>query len=336
MNPNNGEVLAMTSLPSYNPGDYGNVADASTYINYTTEVPYEPASVCKSFAFAAAINEGKMNADTTYVNRGYEVIDGQVINNAEKRASLNGTISMRTALYWSLNTGSIYALKLLGDNPDEITATAREKLYDYYYNKFRLGQPTGIELYESEGLVWDPHADIYGLNAAYANMTFGQNLNLTMSQVATAFSAVINGGTYRTPTVVKGTLEDDKIVSLDRTSSDKYVEEKILTDDTSLAMRDLLINNRSNKVARGIDREGYAIGGKTGTAQTIKDGAYTMDEYVGTYVGFVGTAGELPKIVIMVKMWGEGEHIEGNKDPMSLFDSLSNYAIDYFKIKPGA
>lgn len=333
MDPRTGEILAMANLPNYDPSDYGNVEDATAYINYTTDVPYEPASTCKSFTFSAAINEGVMTPNTTYYNQGYEIIDDQTINNAEKRASLNGTIDMYTAFYWSLNTGSIYALKLLGGNTSVITEEAREKLYDYYYNKFRFGQATGIELAESEGFIWDPHADIYGLNAAYANMTFGQNLSLTMIQVASAFSAVVNGGTYYTPSIVKGTLENGEVVP---SSSEDAVADKILTDETSATMRDMLINNRSNKVLRGIDREGYDVGGKTGTAQTIVDGAYTMDEFVGTYIGFVGTKGELPKIVIMVKMWGEGQHIEGNKEPMSLFDSLSNYAIDYFKIKPGA
>ena len=333
MDPRTGEILAMANLPNYDPSDYGNVEDATAYINYTTDVPYEPASTCKSFTFSAAINEGVMTPNTTYYNQGYEIIDDQTINNAEKRASLNGTIDMYTAFYWSLNTGSIYALKLLGGNTSVITEEAREKLYDYYYNKFRFGQATGIELAESEGFIWDPHADVYGLNAAYANMTFGQNLSLTMIQVASAFSAVVNGGTYYTPSIVKGTLENGEVVP---SMSEDAVADKILTDETSATMRGMLINNRSNKVLRGIDREGYDVGGKTGTAQTIVDGAYTMDEFVGTYIGFVGTKGELPKIVIMVKMWGEGQHIEGNKEPMSLFDSLSNYAIDYFKIKPGA
>ena len=332
MDPRTGEILAMANLPNYDPENYGDVADASAYIHYTTEVPYEPASICKSFTFSAAVNEGLMTPYTTYYNQGYEIIDDQTINNAEKRASLNGTIDMQTALYWSLNTGSIYALKLLGGNTQSINEQGREKLYDYYHNKFRLGQPTGIELYEASGFVWEPHADIYGLNAAYANMTFGQNLSLTMVQVASAFSAVVNGGTYYTPTIVKGALENGEIIPLEY----EHVEDKILTDEASATMRGMLVNNRSNKVLRGIDKPGYAIGGKTGTAQTIVDGAYTMDEFVGSYVGFVGTEGELPKIVIMVKMWGEGEHIEGNKEPMSLFDSLSNYAIDYFKIKPGA
>ena len=329
MDPNTGEVFAMSTLPNYSPADYGQVADASAYVNQVTEVPYEPASICKSFAFSAAINEGLMDPETTYFNQGYEIIDDWPIKNAEQRSSLYGTINMRTAFYWSLNTGSIYALKLLGGDVNNINAEGRKKLYDYYYNKFRLGQATGIELIEAEGFIPDP-VEGDGRDSTYANMTFGQNLGITMIQTATAFSAVVNGGTYRTPTIVKGVLENDEIVPIDSDST----EDKILSDETSNIMRDLLINNRTSKVLRGIDREGYAIGGKTGTAQVIEDGAYTMDEFVGSYIGFVGTNGELPKFVIMIKMWADGERIEGNKDPMNLFDSLSNFVIDYYKLKP--
>ena len=332
MDPNNGEVVAMTSLPGYNPADYGKVDDAGTYINQVTEVPYEPASVCKSFTFSAAINEGKMTADTTYFNQGYEIVDAWKINNAEQRSSLYGTIDMRTALYWSLNTGSIYALKLLGDNPSAINQTGRERLYDYYYNKFRLGQATGIELIEAEGFIPDPNEG-WGRDSAYANITFGQNLGITMIQTATAYSSVINGGTWRTPTIVKGELDGDEIKPL---SINEKIEDKILSDDTSAMMRDMFINNRSYKVKNGIDKPGYAIGGKSGTAQVIKDGAYddTMKETVGTYIGFVGPTGDLPKYVIMVKMWAEGQYLDG-QIASSLFDELSNYLINYYKIKPG-
>ena len=287
---NTGEVLTMTSLPNYNPGDYGNVTDASAYINQVTEVPYEPASVCKSFAFSAAINEGKMDSETTYFNQGYEEVDGWTIKNTEQRSMLYGEITMKTALYWSLNTGSIHALKLLGDNPNEITQTGRERLYDYYHNKFRLGQYTGIELMEAQGYIEDPNEG-WGRDSTYADMTFGQNLGITMIQTATAFSAVVNGGYWRTPTIVKGTLEDGKIIPLSASqtgdgsgggsslsesemgeeksrqdpsedSVENKVEDQILSSDTSAMMRDMLINNRSRQVRDGIDREGYAIGGK--------------------------------------------------------------------------
>ena len=364
LNPNNGEVLAMANLPNYNPDDYGAVKDASAYNNYVTEIPYEPASIFKNFIFSAAINEGKMDADTTYFNEPYTEIDGNKIWNAEQRSTLNNhTLTMRQALYWSLNVGSIQALKFLGDNPNEITAVGRERMYDYYYNKFRLGHATGIELIEAEGFIWDPHADIYGLNAAYANMTFGQNLSATMIQTATAFSAVVNGGYYRTPTIVKGVLNDDgEIVPLNSLSTgdvaggttdahshqasttgetatagpvESKIEDKILKDETSAMMRGMLINNRSYKLRAGIDKSGYDVGGKSGTAQVIVNGAYddSMSNLVGSYIGFVAPAGEMPKYIIMTKMWGEGQALSGG-EAQDLFDILSNYVIDYMKVKP--
>ncbi len=334
MDPNTGEVIAMANVPNYNPADYGNVKDASAYNNYVTDIPYEPASTCKTFIFSAAINEGKMTADTTYFNKGYEEIDGWKIKNASQQSSLYGTINMRTALSWSLNTGSIYALKLLGDNTENITQTGRERMYDYYYNKFRLGQETGIELMEAKGYIPDPNEG-WGRDSTYANMTFGQNLSLTMLQTATAFSAIVNGGTWRTPTIVKGTMENGELKERKNEDFSEKISDKILQDSTSATMRELLINNRRSKRLYGIDRAGYDVGGKSGTAQTIVDGSYdnTMSQMIGSYIGFVAPTTEMPKYVIMVKMWGEGQAITG-EETAHLFDSLSNYTIDYLKIKP--
>lgn len=328
MNPRTGEVLAMANLPNYDPSSYGDVSDASAYLNYTIDVPYEPASICKNFAFSAAINEGVMTPDTTYFNQHYEEVDDWKIWNAEQRSSLYGTLTMRQALYWSLNTGSIYALKLLGGDPNHINQQGREKLFDYYYNKFRLGNITGIELVEAEGFIPDPNEG-WGRDSTYANLTFGQNLSITMLQTATAFSAVVNGGTWRTPTVIEGYYENDELEPKEKDES--YVEDKILSDETSAMMRGMLINNRSYKN----DRAGYDIGGKSGTAQVVKGGAYddSFAELVGSYIGFVAPSGEIPEYVIMTKMWGEGQSI-GSGDAMDLFDALSNYLIDYFKIKP--
>ena len=335
MSPKTGEVVAMTALPGYNPGNYGNVKDASIYVNQVTEVPYEPASIFKNFIFSAAINEGKMTPDTTYLNTPSIEIDSNEIWNAEQRAKLNNQVlTMRDALYWSLNVGSIQALKFLGDNPNEITPIGRERMYNYYNDKFRLGHATGIELMEAEGFIWDPHAEIYGLNAAYANMTFGQNLSATMIQTATAFSSVVNGGVWRTPSIVKGTLVSDG--SIKPLENREKVEDQILTEETSATMRGLLVNNRSYKARAGIDKPGYDVGGKSGTAQVIVDGAYdeSMSNLVGSYIGFVAPSGQMPEYVVMVKMWGEGQALSGG-EAQNLFDTLSNYVIDYLKIKPG-
>lgn len=335
MNPNTGEILAMANLPDYDPSNYGAVTDASAYVNYVTDVPYEPASICKNFAFSAAINEGVMTPDTTFFNQHYEEVDDWKIWNAEQRDSLYGTLTMRDALYWSLNTGSIYALKLLGGNPYAINQQGREKLYDYYYNKFRLGQATGVELIEATGYIEDPNEG-WGRDSTYANMTFGQNLQITMLQTATAFSAVVNGGYYRTPTIVKGELVDDKVIPSAGPVESK-VEDKILSDETSAMMREMLIHNRDYKVKQGIDKPGYDIGGKSGTAQVVRNGAYddTFSELVGSYIGFVTPSGGMPEYVIMTKMWGEGQSI-GSNDAMALFDTVSNYLINYYKLKPAS
>lgn len=330
MEPSTGKVLAMATVPTYDAANYAQVIDGSVYSNPVTDIPYEPASICKTFTFAAAINEGKMTPETTYYNTGSMTIDGNEIRNAYE--GMLGEITMNTALRYSLNTGSMTALMLLGNSTTEITAAAREKLYEYYYERFGLGQYTGIELYESPGYLVGPHDEVYGLNAFYANMTFGQNLQLTMIQTAAAFSSVINGGYYYRPTVIAGEVVDGEFV---RATSENYVRQ-VISEETSSAMRGMLYGTREVRRLYGIDKKGYYIGGKTGTAQVIKDGAYSFDETVASYIGFGGTDGEMPQYVIMVKVWEEDQKLDGQNDALPLFDKLSEMTIDYLKIRPAS
>jgi len=331
MDPTTGEIFSMASIPNYNPEEYWNVSDASRYINYVTEDPYEPASVCKTFAFAAAINEGVITPETTYRDSGSEVIDGFKVKNADG-GKYHGVITMQTGFNNSFNMSSIYALKMMGGDENEITEEGREKFYDYLYNRFRFGRSTGIELYEASGILRGPN-DGYAMNLTYANMTFGQGLSMNMIQLASAFSAVINGGYYMTPTVIKGTMSDGALVNA------KYNEPadgQVITEESSAIMRQMLYNTRTSQRNRGIDPSGYYVGGKTGTAQVIIDGAYSAadGETLGSYIGFGGANGELPKYVIAIKIWGEDAHVSGTKDVMPAFNELSNYMIDYLKIQP--
>ena len=328
MEPSSGKVLAMATVPTYDAANYAKVEDGSVYVNPVTEVAYEPASICKTFTFAAAIEEGKMTPETTYYNPGYFTIDSQKIENAYKGQL--GEITMQTALNYSLNTGSMTALMMLGGSTAEITAKARETLYEYYHDRFGLGNYTGIELYESPGTLVGPHDEVYGLNAFYANMTFGQNLQLTMIQVAAAFSSVVNGGLYYRPTIVAGEVVDGEFVR----APEEGAVRQTLSEETSATMREMLYGTRLSRRLYGIDKTGYHIGGKTGTAQTIIDGAYSFDETVASYIGYGGTEGELPQYVIMVKVWEKGQKIEGEKDAMPLFDKLSGITIDYLKLRP--
>ena len=322
MNPMTGQIMAMASVPNYDPANYGKVQDAEVFQTNATMDAYEPASVCKTFAFAAAIDMGKMTPETTYYNTNRTVVDGWPINNAYK--GLSGTVTMQQALAYSLNTGSTQALRLLGDSSTEITQVGKERLYEYYFNKFWLGKYTGIEIAESDGLIIPP-SSADGTNARYANMTFGQGLNITAIQLLSGFSSVINGGDYYTPTVVAGEIKNGEYQQYKLPD----VNHRTISDGTSKTMRKMLVDARSMyKAARDADH-GLYVGGKTGTAQAIRDG-----KYVATYIGF-GAKDEksMPQYIVLTKFWEKNRQLTGETHAMPVFNEMSEYLINYLQLR---
>ena len=326
MNPQTGEVLAMANLPDYDPANYGEVESADVYVNRVTEDPYEPASVCKAFTFATGIDLGVLSAESTYYNTDYTYIDGWKIENASK--GHEGTRTIQYAFNWSLNVGSIQALKWIGGDANNITQRGRETLYKYYTEKFGLGRETGVELYESLGLIGDPNEGD-GRDSLYANMTFGQNMLVTMMQVITGYNVFATGGKLVKPTIVKGEMKNGELVKKEREEG-----EQVIKEETARAMREMLWGTRARYRTWGVDRAGYYIGGKTGTAQVIRDGKYSMDEWVATYVGFGGREGELPAYTVMVRIWKDGETTSAETYALPVFNEISNYLIDYMEIRP--
>lgn len=332
MDPNNGRVLAMANYPGYDPANFGRVKSAADYINHVVEDPYEPASVCKTFAFATGIDYGVMTPETTFYNTGSTTVDDWPISNAEQGPEVAGTQTMQIAFNYSLNTGTTQMLRWLGGSETDITELGRTRLYEYYHDKFGLGQATGIELIESAGTVQKPNAEIWGLNGTYANMTFGQNMQVTMLQTATAMASVVNGGKFYTPTIVAGKMVNDKFVE----NEPKAAARSTVSEATSATMRDMLYGTRRMWRANGTDAPGYYVGGKTGTAQIIKNGAYSLDETSATYIGVGGTEGELPTYLIMVRVWEDGKKAGGQAVALPVFNALKTYVQDALKVRPKA
>ena len=358
MNPDSGQILAMANIPNYDPADFGNVKDASAYLNRTTESPYEPASVAKAFTMAAAIQEGVMTPDTNYYNAGSVTVDGWPIENAYK--GMLGTITMQDALNYSLNTGSIEALRLLGGGT--LNVEGRKKLADSYVTQGGLGRETGIELFENTGLINSPTRGD-GRNSLYANMTFGQNMNVTMLQVITGFSSLVNGGKRIQPSIIAQNTkkvkqnqnqanQKDQKSHKNTANNDQPAQpgDQVISEQTSKTMRNMLFVTRRGSRLRGEDHEGYFVGGKTGTAQVIRDGRYTLDETVATYVGFGGSITEgpkkataleqerlvdgLPEYIVMVRIEGKGMKFGGEVHAKPIFDKISNYMQQYLRIQP--
>lgn len=323
LNAKNGKVMAMANWPSYDLTKFGLVKDAKVFNNQIADEPYEAASVCKTFVFAAAIDQGVMNAKTTYENTDKVVLDGLTIKNAH--LGILGAVDMQKAFVYSLNTGSVEALAKLGGGT--VNEKGREILYEYYYDRFGLGRKTGFELYEAVGMIPKPNEG-RAMNHRYGTMTFGQSMNVTMLQAVAGFASVVNGGLYYRPTVLAGEIVNGVFVS----NKDNETKRRTVSTSTSEQMREILQGTRNYERLVGIDKKGYITGGKTGTAEVFRDGSYAKKEFIVSYIGFSGA--KMPEFVIMVRIGGEGKAFDSWKDARPLFNEINSFVLDYLKIKP--
>ena len=325
MDPSNGQIKAMANLPTYKPAEFTTVTDAAAFNNATVAVPYEAGSVIKTLTVATGLDKGVIRPDSTYVNTDKIKVGDREIGNATKGQT--GTTTMQKALDYSLNTGMVTIAQRLGDG-NTINEQARDSMYEYFHDRFGLGQPTGIELLgEARGNVTKP--DVPGAAVQYATMSFGQGMNVTMTQVIAAFCSAINGGTYYRPTVVAGTLGADKTTMTKQ--APEVLRRNVVSPQTSQALKTMVHEARA-KFYSGKDRPGYEIGGKTGTSQTIVNGKYVDEQTIGSYLGYGGDTE--PRYVIMVQVSGKDMNLEGGKHAMPIFTEISNWMIDYLKLQP--
>lgn len=328
MDPSSGQIVAMANYPTYDPNSYSTVTDYSLFQNRVTDNAYEAGSVMKTLTVASGLDAGVITPTSTSPNpTGCTSVEDTTICNVTRNGVTNPT-TQQTLLY-SFNTGAVNVLRSLGGGT--INKTARNKLYDYLTNRFRLGEATGIEQAgEAKGVLYSPDDD-EGNNVRYANMTFGQGMTTTMLQVASAFSSAVNGGTYYRPTLVYGTKTASGTL---QKQAPTVVQQNVVSSQASSEMRNLVYHTRhDNSVSRAVDPVGYYIGGKTGTAQTIdpKTGQYTSDLTIGSYLGFVGGSdSETPNYVIMIRMdFAQGGTFAGSIEANTMFGEMARWLINY-------
>ena len=326
MNPNNGQVVAMGNYPTYNPSEYYKAEDASIFLNKAVSDGTEVGSVIKTLTMAAGMDLGVINKDSTYNNTNYVQIEDRTISNATKTHL--GSTTMTEVLQNSLNTGVVYVESQMGGG--SINAQARNNLYTYFHDKYGFGELTGIEQAgEAQGILYKPD-DQEGNNVRYSNMAFGQGFTSSLVQGATAFSAVINGGTvYKPQMVSKIKFNNGK----EQVNQPEIVRLNIVKPNVGADLQAMLIE-AAGKIGTVPAREGYIFGGKTGTSQVVgEDGVYTKEGGRGTFLGFLG--GDKPEYVMMIKV--ENPKIDGfagGQTASPVFKHMSNWLIDYYKIPP--
>jgi stage V sporulation protein D (sporulation-specific penicillin-binding protein) len=330
MDPNTGKVLAMANNPTFDPANYGQTADAADFNNDTISSPYEPGSDVKTYTLATGIDKGVVKASDTYNNTDHIKVDDITVSNAS--LGHTGNITFQTALLYSLNTGFVTVAERLGDGKN-ITKSARDVMYDYFHNRLGLGSLTGIELAnEQPGTVISPDDPSGQGNAVrYSNMAFGQGLDATIVQVASGFSALVNGGNYYKPTIINGYMDTDG--TFKQVPTPTPIRTNVVKKTTSDQVKEAIREARAESFGR-TDKQGYYIGGKTGTSQVIINGQYSNTETVGTYLGFGGSSEDTPRYVIMVEVSGKDQILGGAQQALPIFTDISNWMLDYLKIQP--
>jgi len=325
LDPQTGRILAMANLPTFDPSKITDVQNNAVFNNGVVSAPYEPGSDMKTLTMATGIDKGVVDANSTYNNTDHIQIDDVTISNAS--LGQTGTITLQHAMNWSLNTGFVTVAMRLGDGTS-INRQARDTMYDYFHNKFHLGSLTGVEVSgEIAGTVIPP-TDVQGNAVRYSNMAFGQGMDVTMIQVASAFCSIVNGGNYYKPTVLAGSVDKNGNYNANQITTPTHP----IKLSTAYQVREMTHIARTTNFP-GVDKPGYYVGGKTGTSQVVKGGVYASDETIGTYLGYGGTE-STSRYVIMVQVSGDHKELAGNYDAMPIFTDISNWMLGYLNIQP--
>ena len=330
MDPKSGEILASASYPSYDGNDYGAIAaqDPSRFIDPIVSTVYEPGSVFKLLTATAALGAGVVTRTTKLNDQAVLRLDGgrAVVQNADRGSK--GTLSFQDAIAWSRNVVMSKVALMLGST----TRQAATVLHSAW-TRLGFGAPTGIDVAgEVSGLVRDPAVQPYQ-QIDLANGSFGQGIAVTLLQLATAYSAMVNGGTLPTPHVVKDTGDTPTNVP-DR---GRVMTPALAADLTAIMER--VVNVVPFYRARTLI-PGYLVGGKTGTAQIwdSKTGSFRTDVYNFSFVGFVGRTA--PELVVAVRIT-EGRPIvnvpgdmENAVESFELFRRIATDAMTTLDLPP--
>lgn len=308
-----GAILAMCSLPDFDPEYYGQVEDINHFNNSTIFSPYEPGSIFKMVTMAAGLDTGAVSPDTTYVDEGEVKVGPFTIKNADLQA--HGEQTMTQVLEKSLNTGAIFVEQKVGKD------TFRK-----YVKDFGFGDITGIQLdTEVAGDIssLDKAGDIYGITASY-----GQGITVTPIQMITAFAAVANRGKLVKPYIISEIIRPDGETQITQPRQIRQV----IDSKTAALLTGMLTSVVENGFGEKASVDGYYLAGKTGTAQVVASGGGYGDETVHTFVGFGPVIN--PQFVMLVKL-DNPKGIRFSSDSVTpLFSQLAEFLLNYYQIPP--
>ncbi len=317
INPKNGAILALCSLPDFDLNNYGEVEDSYIYNNSAIFTPYEPGSIFKPIAAAAALNEEAITPQTSFYDTGSrtDICDTPIRNASQK---VYKDTDMIGVMENSINTGMVYVVEELGKN-----------LFRDYVENFGFGTKTGIELdTEVSGTIDSLFINKKDrLDCYTATASFGQGITVTPLQMAVAYSAIANGGKLVKPYIVEELRFPNKQVEKTRPKEVRQV----ITKRAASLLSGMLVKVVDSGHAGSAGVEGFYVAGKTGTAQISGRGGYTEDTN-HSFVGFAPV--DDPKFVAIVK-FEKPERKFSASTAAPTFGKIAKFILDYYQVAPG-
>ena len=292
MNPQNGELMAMVNYPEFDlndpftlVGDNGEAVSAEEKQNLLNKMwrnqcisdTYEPGSTFKIITAAAALEEGVVKLDDAFFCPGYKIVEDRRIRCA--RTTGHGAETFETGIMNSCNPVFMELGERLG-----------AENFVGYFKQFGLLSKTNIDLPGEAGTIMHKTENIGPVELA--TISFGQSFQITPIQLVTTVSSIINGGTRVTPHF--GVSVQDADGNTVRTFSYE-THENICTAETSETMRYLLEKVVSEGTGKNAKIEGFSIGGKTATSQTLPRSDH---KYISSFLGFAPA--DNPQVLVLV------------------------------------
>ena len=295
MNPQNGEIYAMVNVPEFNlnePYELNTGADEASltdeelqdelnqmWRNRCINDTYEPGSVFKIITSSACLEEGVVSLDDTFFCPGYRIVEDRKI-----RCHKVGGHGQETFVQGIQNSCNPVFM-------DIGLRLGADRFYEYF-EEFGLMKLTNIDLPGEAGTIMHRKEDIGTVELA--TMTFGQSFQVTPIQMAVTVSSIINGGNRVTPHVGTAVLDREGNVVEE---FEYEAESGIVSEETSETMRMLLESVVAEGSGKNAYLEGYSIGGKTATSQTLPRSA---NKYISSFLGFAPADDpQIPGMVII-------------------------------------
>lgn len=310
MNPQNGEILAEASYPNY---DLNNPRDLTKYYteeeisamtdeqrldtlnslwnNFCVSDTYEPGSTFKPFVVSAGMELGVLSGGESYTCNGMLHVADHDIHCSNR--SGHGAQTLKQAVENSCNVAMMYIGEDIGVED-----------FCRYQELFGFGEMTGIDLpgeASTKGLLYVPESMD---PSSLATNAFGQNFNVTMTQLAASFCSLINGGNYYKPHIVKQIQDENGNVT---ESKDPVLVKRTISAETSQIIKEYMHSVVENGTGASAAVEGYDVGGKTGTAEKLPR---NKEKYLVSFIGYAPQ--ENPQVVVYVVVNEPNAKIQAN------------------------